>query len=346
MKAKDKWKLVAALLVIVVVLNWATFSDLWRNNKDKLTGSSVAELPEERHESTADAFVYFCPSDDCDGELIAWIDAAEEYVHCALFEVGLENVRAKLVEKSSEVDVKLIVDNRYYDDVSELDFARHDNRSSLMHNKFCVLDGKAVWTGSMNPTSRGAYHNNNNAVFYQSVLLADNYEAEFQEMWSGTFGKGDRNDVTSFTINNKTVEQYFCPEDWCANKLIYALNDAEESIYFMTFSFTHDEVGAAVLDRATDGVVVRGVFEKSQNNKYTEKIKFDNAGLDVTWDGNSANMHHKVFIIDEKVVVTGSFNPSKNGDTRNDENMLIIHDPAVAALYVEEFERVWAEAQD
>ena len=36
-------------------------------------------------------------------------------------------------------------------------------------------------------------------------------------------------------------------------------------------------------------------------------------------------MHHKVFIIDEEIVITGSFNPSKNADTRNDENILIIN---------------------
>ncbi|MFH1064425.1 MAG: phospholipase D-like domain-containing protein [Candidatus Woesearchaeota archaeon] len=55
-------------------------------------------------------------------------------------------------------------------------------------------------------------------------------------------------------------------------------------------------------------------------------------------------MHHKVFIIDEKVVVTGSFNPSSNADKNNDENLLIIHDPIVAAEFLEEFERVWGEA--
>jgi len=52
-------------------------------------------------------------------------------------------------------------------------------------------------------------------------------------------------------------------------------------------------------------------------------------------------MHHKVFIIDNATVVTGSFNPSQNADTRNDENMLIIHDPSIAARFLEEFYRLW-----
>jgi phosphatidylserine/phosphatidylglycerophosphate/cardiolipin synthase-like enzyme len=346
MKAKNKIKIIIALLVIIVILNWSTISDFAKNNFDGIVGKAtdipeVVALPEE---TTVAPDVYFCPDDDCVRELMLWLDAAEDYIHCALFEVGLEELRDKLVNLSNDVEVKLITDDRYYDAVEDLDFARHDNRSGLMHNKFCVLDGKAVWTGSFNPTQRGNYHNNNNAIFYHSKNLAESYEAEFNEMWSGTFGKGDRSEHTEFVINGNDVEVYFCPEDWCANKLIYALQDAESSIYFMTFSFTHDDVGTQVLEKADAGVDIRGVFEKSQNNKYLEYPKFVNAGLDVRWDGNSANMHHKVFVIDNKTVVTGSFNPSQNGDRRNDENLLIIHDSSVAAKYAAEFEKVWEEA--
>lgn len=56
-------------------------------------------------------------------------------------------------------------------------------------------------------------------------------------------------------------------------------------------------------------------------------------------------MHHKVFIIDEKVVVTGSFNPTAGGNERNDENILIIEDEAIAKRFVEEFWKVYGEGQ-
>ena len=52
-------------------------------------------------------------------------------------------------------------------------------------------------------------------------------------------------------------------------------------------------------------------------------------------------LHHKVFIIDEEIVITGSFNPSMNGDTRNDENILIIHDQDIAEKYLQEFGYLW-----
>ena len=51
-------------------------------------------------------------------------------------------------------------------------------------------------------------------------------------------------------------------------------------------------------------------------------------------------MHHKVFIIDGKTVITGSFNPTEGGDKRNDENILIIRDEGIAQKFREEFEQI------
>jgi phosphatidylserine/phosphatidylglycerophosphate/cardiolipin synthase-like enzyme len=56
-------------------------------------------------------------------------------------------------------------------------------------------------------------------------------------------------------------------------------------------------------------------------------------------------MHDKVFIVDKSVVVTGSYNFSASAENNNDENVIIIHDPAIAAAYYSEWERVWAIAQ-
>ena len=61
-------------------------------------------------------------------------------------------------------------------------------------------------------------------------------------------------------------------------------------------------------------------------------------------DGNPYILHHKVFIVDDVTVITGSFNISANATDSNDENLVIITDPDLAAQFVSEFERRWAEA--
>ena len=59
---------------------------------------------------------------------------------------------------------------------------------------------------------------------------------------------------------------------------------------------------------------------------------------------NNNFMHNKVIIIDDKVVITGSYNFSENAEL-NDENMLVIESPAIAAAYTKYFNRLFSEYQ-
>ena len=56
-------------------------------------------------------------------------------------------------------------------------------------------------------------------------------------------------------------------------------------------------------------------------------------------------MHHKVFIIDNETVITGSFNPTGGGDTNNDENVLIIKDKDITQRFLQEYQKVRVEAE-
>jgi phosphatidylserine/phosphatidylglycerophosphate/cardiolipin synthase-like enzyme len=148
------------------------------------------------------------------------------------------------------------------------------------------------------------------------------------------------------TLNGTQVETYFSPDDDTAARIVALIHQAEKNIYFMAYSFTSDDIAAAMLEQAASGVTVSGVFEEGQYyaNTGTEFDRLLEAGLDVRLDGNGRNMHHKVIIIDEQTVILGSYNFSRNAETRNDENTLIIHNPEIAAQFLVEFERVFAKA--
>ena len=115
----------------------------------------------------------------------------------------------------------------------------------------------------------------------------------------------------------------------------------------MAFSFTSDEIGDAVRARAQEGVTVAGVMETEQVNSNigTEFDQFQQAGLDVYRDGNKGQMHHKVMIIDESIVIFGSYNFTNSAETRNDENLLVVYNEDIAAQFTAEFQRVYAQAQ-
>lgn len=287
--------------------------------------------------------IMMCQVEDCEEVFIQNIFKAKKSIDCAFYDLELTNLISALNE--SKIVTRIVLDDHTYEDNYNLyvgmhDFVRGDKYSSLMHNKFCVIDGSKTITGSFNPTLRGRDSNDNNIVVLESKYISRNYAEEFEEIWKGLPKKTISVKNSVVIINKTRVDNYFCPDD--CNEFIFTdlIDIANNSIYFMTFSFTKDEIGDALIVAHNRGVNVSGVFERSQNNKWLEYQRLKDAGLNVIWDSNKANMHHKVFIIDEKIVITGSTNPSNNGLTRNDENILIIHDENVAKKYVEEFERI------
>ncbi len=220
-----------------------------------------------------------------------------------------------------------------------------DGRSGLMHNKFMILDARRVWTGSWNYTINGAYRNNNNAFVMDGARAAGGYQAEFDEMFlRGEFGSRSTDDgMISFDLGESAVSVMFAPEADELPILLEEIAGARQSIRFMTFVFSLDELAEAMLWAAAEyDVSVRGIFEKRNSTaSWSQLPVLYCAGMGLRQDGNYYSLHHKVIIIDERVVITGSFNFSNSAVKRNDENLVIIRDAGIAALYLDEWQRLW-----
>ncbi|MBW6452133.1 MAG: hypothetical protein K0B02_05400 [DPANN group archaeon] len=289
-------------------------------------------------ESGTSIDVYFCPEDFCGDVLFDLIESSNKSVSCAFYDLELENV----IDAIGSKNYRLVIDKDNTEHVKgKLDYVTNRGTWQLMHNKFCVIDDLITVTGSFNPTFRGDTKNNNNLVVVRSRLLASNYLDEFEELYGRQFSTGYKVKYPVMYLDGVRFENYFCPEDSCSRKVIDILSGAKISINFMTFSFTDDGIGDVLVSQHKDGVDVRGVFEKSQRNKWNEFEKLNVSGMDVVWDNNPFNMHHKVFIIDDSVVILGSFNPTNAGDTKNDENILVIYDEGIASKFMLEFDNVY-----
>jgi len=288
-----------------------------------------------------------------DDALAAAIDEARFSVDAAIYHLNLWGIRDALIAAHQRgVTVRVAAESDNLDEMEIQDLIESgipvisDRRESLMHNKFVVIDEHEVWTGSMNFTINGAYKNDNNLLKIRSSRLAENYIAEFEEMFTDDFFGDyivDNTPHPSLDIEGSRVATYFSPDDGTAAEIIDIIRSAEESIYFLAFSFTSDDIAAALIEKAEQGITVSGVFEEGQyhSNRGTEFDNLQGAGLDVKLDGNSRNMHHKLFIIDDEIVITGSYNFSRSAEERNDENTLIIYNAEVAAQYLQEYQRVF-----
>jgi len=292
-----------------------------------------------------------------DAPLIAAIDAARLSVDVAAYSFSLKELRNALIrahERGVQVRMVMESDNMQRDEPEALQAAGipilGDRRNGLMHDKFVVIDRAEVWTGSMNFTTSGTYDDNNNLIHLRSTKLAENYTTEFEEMFVRDLFGPDTLAQTpnkSVTVDNILVETYFSPDDKPASRLATLLRGAKSSIYFLAYSFTANELGDILIAKYRSGVKVSGVMEEEQvkSNQGTEFEPFQAERMDVLLDGNFGLMHHKVFIIDEQIVVLGSYNFSASAEKRNDENLLVIYDPALAAQFLAEFQRVYAEGK-
>ncbi len=293
-----------------------------------------------------------------DVPLVQAIDQARVSVDAALYSLSLDSVRDALLRAQRRgVRVRMVMESENMDR-ADPQFLREadipiigDRRQGLMHNKFVVIDGQEVWTGSMNLTDSGAYADNNNWIRIRSKEVAADYTKEFEEMFlEDKFGR-DVVPATPFpkvTMPDGTqLEIYFSPDDRVAAAILPLLRSAKESIYFLAYSFTANDLGEAIIERHKAGVEVHGVMEKDQvaSNRGTEFDPFRQAKIDVRLDGNPGQMHHKVIILDRSIVILGSYNFSASAEEQNDENLVVIHNPLIAAEFLKEFERVYAVAE-
>ena len=299
------------------------------------------------------------PIGSIEEKLLGFINAAQVSIHIASFEFNLPRVADALIAaKARGVDVRWVTDNENGLDIdanpNRGQFARlmaggvevkdDAGRSALMHNKFWIFDRQILWTGSTNITVNGIYKQNNNVILIRSPEIAAIYEREWEELWTGQLGRRAPSTMNSqwAILDGTPIQVIFSPEDGAVSYLVAMLNDAQVSIRFLAFSFTDYPMAQAMVTRAQNGVDVQGVFETFGSNSPRSELKtLWCAGLPVRQDGNDSFLHDKVIIIDNSIVVTGSLNFSSSADEDNEENVIIIDNPGIAALYLEEYQKNW-----
>ncbi len=304
-----------------------------------------------------------CKPKCLDTRLVQFIDATTSTLDVAAYDFDLASVADAMARAAArKVRVRMVTDSDTVANVKDAQIQSalrtvrnagipivEDNRRPIMHDKFAVADGARVLTGSWNFTEGDTYRLDNHQVIMRDARVAANFTHEFEEMFTRKkFGPNKAKDVPNpvITIDGVTVETYFASANDPSVALIKKVSSAARTIDFLAFSFTHDRLGDAVRARASSGVKVRGVFEKTgSETKFSEFKRMREAGLDVLQDGNPGLMHHKLFVIDGTITAFGSFNFSDNAATDNDENLVIVTDPAFARAFTAEVDRVVAVAR-
>lgn len=271
------------------------------------------------------------------------LDNAKKFVYACVYDIDYPPFVKKLeILRKKGIDVKVIteLDNRNTacDELKAL----YDENPKLMHNKFIVVDGYALITGSLNFTVNGFEKNNNNIVIFYSNELAQQYMEEFHEMLTGKFGGGEFRPLTVIT-DWGYVKAEFTPDDPLATrKIVNLINHAKRSVHIMMFAFTSRDIARALVSAKKRGVDVKVIVEEFQTyNRWSIYDFLKDNGISIIRDKNPGVFHHKVMIVDEVYTLTGSFNYTVSAQRYNDENFLIIESPVISEVYEKKFESYW-----
>jgi HKD family nuclease len=295
--------------------------------------------------------------------LLDRLNGAATSIDAAIYDFNRNRIRDALLDAHGRgVTVRVVTDDDarnhstyslYYDALENAGIPVIDDQrpSSLMHNKFFIVDGQVVWTGSTNLTDRGFTVNHNNSLALTSTLLADIYGLEFQQMFDGSFSNAKEPTLTTtLDYNGHPLQVYFSPQDSAIDHLIAEVATAE-SIHFSIFFFTNAALADAIIERRQADVIVEGVWDLlGAASPFSQDEALCDAGIPIKIEDYYGFMHNKFMVIDaygpNPRLVTGSMNWSGAGNNSNDENTLILHDATTAAAYYDAFRVLYDSLSD
>ena len=221
-----------------------------------------------------------------------------------------------------------------------------ESEGDIMHNKFFIVDGRHLWTGSTNVSDSGTGGYNANLVtVLDSERVARWYTEEFEQMYEdGRYHRDKRTRPEMRTrVGDTEIEVLFSPQDRPITRRVRRLlRDADERIDIAVFFLTHKGIAGDLIAAHERGVQVRVLLDATAaTNGYTKHEILRAAGIPVIVERWGGKMHMKSAAIDGEWVITGSMNWTSAGEGGNDENTILLRDAALAAQYHSFFERIW-----
>lgn len=264
------------------------------------------------------------------------------------------------------------------------DTADGSKGSGFMHHKFVIVDSTKVIVTSSNFTmsdtfgdvlESGSRGNANALMRFSSVEMNRVFEEEFSYLWSGRFKgrkpvrapvviRGPKSQVTVQFSGFRSAVPF---EQTTGGLIVRNLLLAKSQVSTALFVFTLQEAVNALEERNVRGGVRVGALV-DPNFAYRDYSKLFDMWGTVVRDENCKvigaarpwaqpvreagaprlaegdMLHHKFAVIDESKVVFGSFNWSRAGVYSNDETLLVVEQPQVAAKFQSEYDRLLENA--
>jgi phosphatidylserine/phosphatidylglycerophosphate/cardiolipin synthase-like enzyme len=218
-----------------------------------------------------------------------------------------------------------------------------DFNPKIFHQKFILRDYRngratkpgdpALLTGSANFTMTDTHRNLNHVVIFNTTAVCKQYEREFNELRQGRFGRliheaGDPPKV--FDLAGIPTKVLFAPEHAPELEIMKQMLKGKHEVFFAIFTFAGSSgIDDTMLALAGAGMTVTGVIDRGQGAQRwaaaKELVNHPNISLyQPTKASGVRKLHHKLMVIDERIVVAGSFNYTLPANDYNDENIFVL----------------------
>lgn len=215
-----------------------------------------------------------------------------------------------------------------------------DFNQDIFHQKFVIRDYRgqarptsALLTGSTNFTSTDTHSNLNHTIIFHDPRICRDYMAQFEEMRSGGFGRQRLGAVPkTHNLGGIPVKVLFAPDHTPELEIMKQINKCEQHLDFAIFTFSGSSgIDDAMIMARRAGRSVRGALDPGQGGFGWAATRWlHEGGVKLFLPRREApfrKLHHKLMVIDDAVVVAGSFNYTGPANNYNDENIFVIGSP-------------------
>jgi len=301
--------------------------------------------------------------DDLEAVIVEFIDGANKRLEIAVQELENKPIAEAIIRaRRRKVIVKLVLEqdylrekrashspwvnmrggneqNRVIHDAmlrASID-VKADYNNKIFHQKFIIRDRQSVLTGSTNFTPTGTHRNLNHVVIVHDKTVAMHYYREYREIQRGRFGKYSvNNDLAppAVMVSGVRIKVLFAPDHNPEMEIMKQMLKARRRIDFAIFTFAQSSGIDDTMFRLLDlGMPIRGVFDGRQGARdWSASHALKNRGAELYAVRASrartgvGKLHHKLMVLDDQVIIAGSFNYTQPANRLNDENIIILGD--------------------
>lgn len=291
---------------------------------------------------------YFSPFEPVEDQVLCALDGARREVVVAQYNIRSERVIGKLIElRRRGVDVRVAVDasnaaNEWNDGDDRLERAgirlvrfSPAATNAIMHLKASVIDDAFAMSGSFNWNETAAAGNDENMIAFRDPEIVSHFKNQILELL------GERPRSVELPRANAWAQVHFAPETAVDRVIVGAIDAAKSSVDVAMFTFTMRSISDALVRAQARGVRVRMVVEQKQTSLSDAEDRVAAAGALVVRGHNRTGphsaMHQKYAVIDGSRVITGATNWTFSGTRNNEEDLLILDLPELAASYAANF---------